>query len=190
MEKCLSCGQAAEFSFQALEIRTLHIRDLEGEKRVQALGECKEFHVCRNCAQAQLDKLIGAKKTMGSQTIIYSLIFLLGIFLSINFWTSNGAFRLLGLAALVCGVLGNISVYKKNNADRESYSHLTQEQQLAKAAWECVEAHAPSKDDINDLTYIPVTPETLELKNGDLMILYKLLPEIAVEAYKYIHLRK
>ena len=46
---------------------------------------------------------------------------------------------------------------------------------------------APKKNDINDITYIPVNEETLARKNGDLMILYELLPEIAIEAHKRIH---
>ena len=46
---------------------------------------------------------------------------------------------------------------------------------------------APKKHDINDITYIPVDEETLARKNGDLMILYDLLPEIAIEAHKRIH---
>ena len=37
------------------------------------------------------------------------------------------------------------------------------------------------------LTYIPISEKTLRRKNGDLMILYHLLPEIAVEAWNRIH---
>ena len=48
-------------------------------------------------------------------------------------------------------------------------------------------AEAPKKEDVNDLTWIPVNEKTMARKNGDLMILYKLLPEIAVEAWKRLH---
>ena len=48
-------------------------------------------------------------------------------------------------------------------------------------------AEAPKKEDVNDLTYIPVNGKSLKRKNGDLMILYGLLPEIAVEAWKRMH---
>ena len=48
-------------------------------------------------------------------------------------------------------------------------------------------AEAPKKEDINDLTYIPVNEKSRSRKNGDLMILYHLLPEIAVEAWKRLH---
>ncbi len=47
--------------------------------------------------------------------------------------------------------------------------------------------HAPKKYKNNDVTYIPITSRTLSMKNGDLMVMYKLLPEIAVKAYDLIH---
>ena len=40
---------------------------------------------------------------------------------------------------------------------------------------------------MNDITYIPVDEETLARKNGELMIRYDLLPEIAFAAHKRIH---
>ena len=48
----------------------------------------------------------------------------------------------------------------------------------------------PKKDGDNDLTYIPITEKTLAMKNGDLMIMYDLLPEIAKEAWNILHDRK
>ena len=48
-------------------------------------------------------------------------------------------------------------------------------------------AEAPKKENDNDLTYIPICEKTLARKNGDLMILYHLLPEIAVEAWNRLH---
>lgn len=48
-------------------------------------------------------------------------------------------------------------------------------------------AEAPKKENENDLTYIPINEQTLRRKNGDLMILYDLLPEIAVQAWNRLH---
>ncbi|MBQ5951399.1 MAG: hypothetical protein IJL66_04580 [Lachnospiraceae bacterium] len=45
----------------------------------------------------------------------------------------------------------------------------------------------PKKDKDIDLTYIPVDQKTMQRKNGDLMILYDLLPEIALQAYDRVH---
>ena len=58
---------------------------------------------------------------------------------------------------------------------------------MEQCAWECLVDGAPKKNDVNDITYIPINGKTLERKNGDLMILYDLLPEIAIEAHKRIH---
>ena len=46
---------------------------------------------------------------------------------------------------------------------------------------------APKKENENALSYIPIDEKTRARKNGDLMILYHLLPEIAVEAWKRLH---
>ena len=46
---------------------------------------------------------------------------------------------------------------------------------------------APKKEGENDLTYIPATEKVLAMKNDDLMIEYKLLPAIAVQAWERLH---
>ena len=68
----------------------------------------------------------------------------------------------------------------------EMYEAL-REEALYRCAWECMVDGAPKKNDVNDITYIPVDEKTLARKNGDLMILYDLVPEIAVQAHKRIH---
>ena len=73
---------------------------------------------------------------------------------------------------------GKLSSFTGENALSEA---------LEEAAWDVYLAEAPKKEGQNDLTYIPVNEKTLARKNGDLMILYRLLPEIAVEAWKRIH---
>ena len=64
---------------------------------------------------------------------------------------------------------------------------LPEQDALAEAAWDVYLAEAPKKENENDLSYIPIDEKTRARKNGDLMILYHLLPEIAVEAWKRIH---
>ena len=54
------------------------------------------------------------------------------------------------------------------------------------AAWEAFSNALPKKDEDNDLTYIPINKKTLAMKNGDLMIMYNLLPEIAKKAWSEI----
>ena len=55
-EPCIRCGERASRELRALQVRTLPIRSLAGEKRVQALGEEVTAHVCEACAAKQLKK--------------------------------------------------------------------------------------------------------------------------------------
>ena len=48
---------------------------------------------------------------------------------------------------------------------------------------------APRKQGDEDLSYIPAEKALLPAKKGDLMVLYDLLPEIALEAWKQIEAR-
>ena len=92
----------------------------------------------------------------------------------------------LGCAAMLCGILGIGSVVTDARKRRAEYEGYTADRAIREAAWEAVVKNAPKKNGDEDLSYIPVTPETLSMKNGDLMILYDLLPEIAVQAYTKI----
>ena len=93
----------------------------------------------------------------------------------------------LGIAALVCGLLGIYDALVKAKEKSRSLAALPEAEALEEAAWDVFTGRAPKKEDMNDLTYIPVNEKTRARKNGDLMILYGLLPEIAVEAWKRLH---
>ena len=117
----------------------------------------------------------------------FLLSLLAGIVVTAVFLKGNGVFRLLGLGLLACGILGTIGTIQAGEKKRSQFAPLTHDKALSAAAWECFLEAAPKKNDINDITYIPVNQETLARKNGDLMILYDLLPEIAVQAHRRIH---
>ena len=52
---CISCGKSeAEYRFQALEVQTLHLREFNGERKIQALGNVLELDICEDCAMAHL----------------------------------------------------------------------------------------------------------------------------------------
>lgn len=182
---CIQCGGAARYSFEALEIHTLHVRDLKGEKRVQALGSRTEFHVCADCAQKQLQK--NREGVHAKQLLPFAAILLLGIVCAAAFWNGEGAFRLFGTCGVICGILGIVSTAKGVRQRQEQYDNLPEEDALEKAAWEVAVLRAPRKQGDHDLTYLPITQETLAMKNGDLMIAYNLLPDIAVQAWNTLH---
>ena len=190
-KKCVRCGKPAAYAIRALEVRTLHVRSMSGERRVQALGNELADGVCKACAQAQLDLSTNPFRAAKPQLIPFAVVFAAGILIEILTLLfvkdSRQVFILLGIAALICGVLGIWDVLRKAKEKDRALRALPEAEALDEAAWSVFEAEAPIKEEQNDLTYIPINEKTLRRKNGDLMILYHLLPEIAVEAWKRLH---
>ena len=185
---CIKCNQeTADFHFRALEVQTFHVRDMTRQSKIQALGDFQEFSLCRSCAEEKLRGYLQAGSRIGRIAIPCTLLTLAGLVLTVVFWKGEGALRLLGLGMTGCGILCMAGLLGDIFKKRRLYAALSPDKALKKCAWECVLEQAPHKDGDNDLTYIPVTEETLGRKNGDLMILYDLVPEIAVEAHKRIH---
>ena len=189
MEKeiCIICkSKESEYTFDYLEVQTLHIRDLGGEKRVQALGEMGSVSVCKACVAKRLGEIenqIFPVKRLAP----FIGIFLMGVFLCAFGLGRDTVFLLMGAAAVACGIMGCYARLKVAKVKRREYSALSNEDTLEAAAWDVLNESLPKKDGDNDLTYIPITEKTLEPKNGDLMIVYDLLPAIAKKAWDIIH---
>ena len=190
-EKCVRCGGEAVYPVKALEVRTLHVRSIGGEKRVQALGDEKTGSVCEACAREQLalslDPIRAARPQLAAFGAVIAAGILIGAAALLFVKESRQVFLLLGIAALVCGALGVFEALRKAKEKAAALRALPEAEALEESAWDVYIAEAPRKEDVNDLTYIPVNEKTLRRKNGDLMVLYKLLPEIAVEAWKRLH---
>lgn len=185
---CIQCGKENNnYHFRVLQVQTLHVRDLGGEKRVQALGDFEEYEVCSTCAKEKYDTQMHDRPALLKSILPYLVLGIVGFAVAAIFLKSNGAYRLLGLGMFVCGLLGTYSNAQSIGKKRRELSSMSKEDALYACAWECLLESAPKKNDVNDITYIPVDEKTLSRKNGDLMILYNLLPEIAVQAYKRIH---
>ena len=185
---CIKCGSSREdYPFRVLQVQTLHVRDLPGEKRVQALGDFENHCVCRKCAEQKLGSILNNRSATVRASIPFFLAMIAGIILTAYFWSRNGAFRLLGLGLMACGILGSIGTLQSGEKKRSQFAPLPHGQALEQAAWDCFLEAAPKKHDVNDITYIPINQETLSRKNGDLMLLYDLLPEIAIQAHRKIH---
>lgn len=190
-DKCIRCGGPAAYPIRAIEVRTLPVRGLGGERRIQALGDEKESCVCERCAREQLNLSLDPVRAVKPQLVRFGAVFAAGLLIeAVTFLflkDNRQVFLLLGIAALICGVLGIYDVLKKAKEKSASLRALPEAEALEEAAWDVFVAAAPKKEDVNDLTYIPVNEKTRSRKNGDLMILYHLLPEIAVEAWKRLH---
>jgi hypothetical protein len=184
---CIKCGKEHhDYRFRALRVETLHVRDGGRNSRVQALGDFEEHTVCAGCALEKYNQYMDNRKVMIRTSIPFGLMILAGIVIAALF-RSELPILVFGVGMLLCGaacLYGN--VHNRLEKKRE-LSALTREQGLYRCAWECFLDAAPKKNDVNDISYIPVDEQTLARKNGDLMILYDLLPEIAIEAHKRIH---
>ncbi len=188
MDTCLKCRAGKGiYSYRLLEVQTLPVRGIDGEKRVQALGLFQEYSVCAQCAAARLEAALHPKKRLLCTVFLFGGILFAGLLLTQLFWERGGPIPMMGLSSLVCGVLGGAAGLLDILTARNTYSRLPKEEALERAAWACILEAAPKKSEDSDLTYIPVNNKTLSLKNGDLMILYGLLPEVAVKAHQMIH---
>ncbi len=190
MKSCISCGQEGRLPVRALTVRTLHVRDLKGERRVQALGRFVDSCACPVCAERQIGLETNLWKARKSQFLGFGVTGLLGIGLILaNLLVFSGqlVYTLLGVAAVLCGLLGIIQAMRDGRERKEELLGLSPRDLLEEAAFTVFQKHAPRKEGDNDLTYIPVNSRSLQRKNGDLMILYQLLPEIAMEAHRRIH---
>lgn len=188
---CLSCGKGGDsglelYSFHVLEVQTLKIRDMGGEKKVQALGRFQDYEVCEACAEEQVKRNLSFAKSVLPGLIKFGLILAAGVLISILFRTSEMPIRFLGLAAVVCGIFGIYEAIRNGRKHRLEFQAMAKKEALEEAAWELLLSNAPKKSEDSDLTYIPVNKKTLSMKNGDLMIAFDLLPEIALKAYDLI----
>ena len=190
IDRCIRCGSPAAYPLRALEVRTLHVRSLSGERRVQALGDEKESAVCERCARESLELSLNPLRAVRKQLLSFGAVFAAGLLViaaAYLFLDGKMLFVLLGAAALACGVLGTAEAVKNAKEKEIALRALPESEALEEAAWDVFTAEAPKKEADNDLTYIPVNDKTLQRKNGDLMILYRLLPEIAVQAWNRLH---
>lgn len=186
--KCIKCGKDhAEHEFKVLQVQTLHVRDLNKEKRVQALGDFEEYAVCEACRQEKYDSIVDNSTLVKKTWLLYGSILLVGLILTILSRNGDIVLRTTGLCLLLGSGLCLYGGLRNANAKKNALLMLSDEEAMEQCAWEAMVDGAPKKNDINDITYIPVNEKTLARKNGDLMILYELLPEIAIEAHKRIH---
>ena len=176
-----------DFQFRVLQVETFHVRDMGKESKVQALGDFTQCAVSPEDARAALQKHLNIRPRVLRTVLPLSLLTAAGLILAVCFWHGEGALRLAGLGMAGCGILCMWGLLRDLLRSYRILSSMPEDQALSQCAWECALARLPRKHGDNDLSYIPVNEETMGRKNGDLMILYDLLPQIAVQAYNRIH---
>lgn len=186
--KCVKCSRNyPHYRFRVLQIQTLHVRDFGKNSRIQALGDFEEFGICSACAEEKYEQYQDVGTAIRNTVSLYGMVILVGIILSVLFWHGSGALRMGSLGLAVGSGLCLVGKLHEYLAKQKRIDQLDAGEARYSCAWDCLVEAVPKKHDVNDITYIPVDEKTLALKNGDLMILYDLLPEIAVEAHKLIH---
>ncbi len=188
-KQCLGCSSSPAYRFHVISVRTLHVRDIGGEKRVQALGDSADYAVCKSCAQEKLQEILSWKKAF-TKSLPFALISLAGAGLAFALRSGERVYVIFGLAAVLAGILGIAGTLGTARRQKAEFQGKNEEEALRLAAWEVLKEKAPKKQGDEDLTYIPVDSYTLGRKNGDLMILYDLLPDIAIQAYGRIREEK
>lgn len=184
---CNKCSKKGTIDFRILSIRTLKIRDLDKEKRVQAIGDFSDHAICNECAEEKLNSLLHPAKLLLPKIFLYAIILLAGLLLLSVFISRDHVLAIFAASAILCGSLGIIYTIKENLQKANMYKSMEPQTAKEKAAWELLLETLPKKEGDNDLNYIPINTESLNLKNGNLMILYDLLPAIAKEAHELIH---
>ena len=80
MEKnCIRCGGPAAYPIHALEVRTLHVRSISGERRIQALGDEKESAVCEHCTRESLSLSVNPLRAARKQLSAFGGVFTAGL---------------------------------------------------------------------------------------------------------------
>ena len=189
---CLNCSKpihSNDFSFKAIEIQTFAVRDLKGESKIQALGKTVTFHVCKDCAEKQYknDSEFKVLNIPTAKNYIYLTVCGLLIVLLSLVLIKHSLLTMLGAMAIIAGSLGSYEAIKKALVLSKELKTMSEDDRLESSAWRVVLNNAPTKDGDNDITYIPINNKTKEYKPGDIMVLYNLLPELAIEAHKRIN---
>ena len=180
MGQCLRCQHNPVTPRLLLEVQTLHIRDIAGEKRVQALGNFVEAGVCEDCARrwraeqgrtaARLAKPLGAALVL---LAVGTAAFLL---------LEELPLKIFGLGALVCGLTVAWSAVQRLRRERADARGRSEAENLERANWDLLVSCLPKKAQDSDLTYLPVTEAFLDRTVQELVLEYDLLPAIARKA--------
>ena len=177
MGHCEKCHTTEVEPRLLLEVQTLHIRDLNGERRVQALGNFVEANVCRDCAWRYLTGEGRPAGGVGRTALISLLLAVIGA-ATLSF-TKERPFQFFGFAALFCAAAllwSKIGSWRRRAAEDAG---RTEEERLERAAWSLLVSCLPKKAEDSDLTYIPVTEDLPDRPLEELVKTYDLLPAIA-----------
>ena len=180
--------------FRLLEVHTLHIRDFDGEKIIQALGEFQDYEICTACALEGVRAFLYPAKLILRKCFAFAVLILAGMILTLTLTVNDSwpllegvfAVKALGPLAVIVGVSGVIGKVRGILRVRESVSKMNHDEAVRYSAYRLVIKNAPKKYQDNDITYIPVSKETQSMSASQLAEEYNLLPAISLKAHEML----
>ena len=193
---CLECKNDSSdvLKFRVLEVHTLHIRDFDGEKIIQALGEFQDYEICTACALEGVRAFLYPAKLILRKCFAFAVLILAGMILTLTLTVNDSwpllegvfAVKALGPLAVIVGVSGVIGKVRGILRVRESVSKMNHDEAVRYSAYRLVIKNAPKKYQDNDITYIPVSRETQSMSASQLAEEYNLLPAISLKAHEML----
>ena len=193
---CLECKSDSldAIRFRLLEVHTLHIRDFDGEKIIQALGEFQDYEICTACALEGVRAFLYPAKLILRKCFAFAVLILAGMILTLTLTVNDSwpllegvfAVKALGPLAVIVGVSGVIGKVRGILRVRESVSKMNHDEAVRYSAYRLVIKNAPKKYQDNDITYIPVSKETQSMSASQLAEEYNLLSAISLKAHEML----
>ena len=187
---CLSCNKSpSEYSFRVLEIHTLHVRDFDGERLIQSLGEEIVFSVCSACVSSEMRAVLFPAVRILKGSAGFGVLIIAGLVMTLTLSLNAelmGAIRIIGPLAVLTGISGIFGRVREIFSHRKILAGLRENEARKYSAWQCVINNAPKKYNDNDITYIPVD-DAMSLTPEELAVKYGLLPAISRKAYEVIY---
>lgn len=186
---CLQCksDSPGAITFRVIEVHTLHIRDFNGERIIQALGELRNYEICTACALKGARAFLYPSRMIAVKCLPFMVLAVIGAVLSFAL-TLNAAMmislRVIGPIAVFAGMSGVIGRVREILRIRDDLRRMNHDEAMRYSAYSLVIENAPKKYNDNDITYIPVNNETQSMTPSQLAEKYNLLQAISVKAHE------
>ena len=167
----------------------MHIRDFNGERIIQALGDFRNYEICTACASEEVQAFLFPAKRLMAKCLPFVSLAVVGLVLTMALTLRDvmAALRALGPLAVLVGVSGVVSESRKVLRERDVLREMGRDDALERSAYNLMLKDAPRKYNDNDITYIPVNAKTLGMTAGELAGEYGLLPAVSRKAHTLMH---
>lgn len=164
------------------------MRDFDGERLIQSLGEERVFEVCAACVSEEMRASLFPVKRILRKCSGFALLVLAGVALTMSLSVRDvmSALRVLGPLAVLVGASGIAGKVREILRTKRLLQGMSESGRRKFCAWQCVIRSAPAKYQDNDITYIPAD-DADALSPEELSVKYNLLPPISRKAYEVIH---